>query len=58
MTGEGRNKLHAQGLRERAKLCRIVASVPTNGGHETDLILLDLAERLEDEAARLEAREP
>jgi hypothetical protein len=42
-------------LRARAAFCRRAAAIPTNGGHATDRLLLDLAERLERDAAEIEA---
>ena len=47
----------AAALLARAELCRRAASIPTAGGHQSDQILLDLAERLEREAAALAPRE-
>jgi hypothetical protein len=43
----------AGALLARAALCRRAASVPTIGGHQTDRILLEMAEQLEREAAAL-----
>jgi hypothetical protein len=45
----------AEDLRHLAALYRRVAGVHTTGGHNADRELLALAERLEDEAARLES---
>lgn len=36
-------------LRKRAELCRSAASIKTTGGHETDLLLILIAEQLEGE---------
>lgn len=47
----------AAALLARAELCRRAASIPTSGGHQSDQILLDLAERLEREAAALAPRD-
>ena len=44
-------------LRQRADLCRRVASVPTEGGRREDRVLLIIADRLEREAAELEKSE-
>ena len=41
-------------LRQKAALCRRAASVPTEGSHRTDRLLIKLAEELEREAAALE----
>jgi hypothetical protein len=40
----------AQQLRQKAELCRRAASVPTHGGTAADRILIELANRLEQEA--------
>jgi hypothetical protein len=39
------------GLRQKAKLLRRIASVPTWGGHHADRELLALADKLDHEAA-------
>ena len=39
-------------LRQRADLCRRVASVPTEGGRREDRVLLIIADRLEHDGAR------
>jgi hypothetical protein len=41
-------------LRQKAALCRLAAGIPTEGSNYTNLLLLDIAERLEREAAALE----
>jgi hypothetical protein len=41
-------------LRKKASLCRKAASVRTDGAGDTDSVLIDLAERLERQAERLE----
>jgi hypothetical protein len=41
-------------LRQKAALCRRAASIPTEGSNHTNRLLLDIAERLEREAAALE----
>jgi hypothetical protein len=41
-------------LRQKADLCRRVASVPTKGGHHEDRILLAVADELEREAEALD----
>jgi len=43
-------------LRQRAGLYRRVASVPTEGGHHEDRLLLAMADQLEREATELEDR--
>ena len=43
-------------LRQRADFCRRAAGVPTEGGRYEDRVLLIVADRLEREAAELEAR--
>lgn len=43
-----------QQLRARATVCRGAAAIPTNGGHRTDRLLIDIADQLEREAAELE----
>ena len=48
--------VRAAALRARAALCRRAAGIPTTGGHESDRLLLDLAEQLEREAAELAPR--
>jgi hypothetical protein len=48
----------AASLLARAALYRRTASIPVNGGHRIDRILLDLAERLEREAAKLAPQDP
>jgi hypothetical protein len=52
---DGNVVLHIQRLRARARMCRGVAAMPTNGGHATDRMLRDIADRLEREADELEA---
>ena len=42
-------------LRQKAALYRRAASIPTEGSHRTDRLLIQLAEELEREAAALEA---
>jgi hypothetical protein len=42
-------------LRQKADLYRRMASVPTEGGHNEDRVLLSVADQLEREAAKLEA---
>jgi hypothetical protein len=44
-------------LRHKAELCRQAASVPTEGGHPADSVLLTLADELEREAQGLERLE-
>jgi hypothetical protein len=44
-------------LRQKAALYRRAASVPTEGSHRTDRLLIELAEQLEREAAALEKAE-
>ena len=44
-------------LRRKAALCRRAASIPTEGSSQTNRLLLDLAERLEREAAALEKKD-
>lgn len=41
-------------LRRKAEICRQAAAVKTNGGHLEDVLLLDIAEHLERQAAALE----
>jgi hypothetical protein len=41
-------------LREKAALYRRAASIPTEGSHDTDRLLIKLAEDLEREAEALE----
>lgn len=41
-------------LRAQAARCRLAASTSTNGGHLADRALIDLADKLEREAAELE----
>ena len=41
-------------LRRKAALCRRAAGIPTKGSNLTNLLLLDIAKRLEREAAALE----
>jgi len=48
--------VRAAALRARAALCRRAAGTPTVGGHESDRILIDLAESLEREANGLAPR--
>jgi hypothetical protein len=48
--------VRAAALRARAALCRRAAGTPTVGGHESDRLLLDLAESLEREANALAPR--
>lgn len=48
----------AQRLRERAVMCRGIAAIRTNGGHETDKLLRDMADRLNREADEIEAGNP
>jgi hypothetical protein len=43
-------------LREKASLYRRLASIPTEGGHDEDRLLLAVAEQLEREAAELDRR--
>jgi hypothetical protein len=43
-------------LRNKAELYRRLASVPTNGGHDEDRVLLAMAYELEHEAAKLDAQ--
>jgi hypothetical protein len=43
-------------LREKASLYRRLASIPTEGGHDEDRLLLAVAEQLEREAAELDHR--
>ena len=44
-------------LRQKAALCRRAANIPTEGSSQTNRLLLDLAERLEREAAALEKKD-
>lgn len=46
----------AERLRQRAVMCRGIAAIRTNGGHETDRLLREIAERLEREADQIEQR--
>jgi hypothetical protein len=55
-TGHERAVASAQ-LRARAVVCRAAARIPTDGGHETDRLLREIAGRLEREADELEADE-
>jgi len=41
-------------IRQKAALCRRAASIPTEGSNHTNILLLDIAERLDREAATLE----
>ena len=43
-------------LRQKASLYRRMASVPTEGGHQEDRVLLAVAEEFEREAAELDDR--
>jgi hypothetical protein len=43
-------------LRQKAKLYRRLASVPTTGGHDEDRVLLAIADELERKAAELETQ--
>jgi hypothetical protein len=43
-------------LREKASLYRRLASIPTEGGHDEDRLLLAVADQLEREAAELDHR--
>ena len=43
-------RIAATKLREKAKMCRRAAGIPTQGGHNADSILLRLAEELERDA--------
>ena len=45
-------------LREKANLYRRLASVPTEGGHDEDRLLLAVADQLEREAAELDRLSP
>jgi hypothetical protein len=40
-------------LRAQAAICRAAAAVPTNGGHSTDALLIEMARRLEREADQI-----
>jgi hypothetical protein len=42
-------------LKQKAALYRRAASIPTEGSHRTDRLLIELAEKLEREAEALEA---
>ena len=44
-------------LGQKAALYRRAASIPTEGSHRTDRLLIQLAEKLEREAEALEASE-
>jgi hypothetical protein len=44
-----------QALRARAAVCRAAATIPTNGEHATDALLIEMARRLEREADQIEA---
>jgi hypothetical protein len=50
-------KSKAAQLRRQAALCRRAASIPTEGSNHTNRLLLDIAERLEREAAALDKQE-
>jgi hypothetical protein len=52
--GKSEVSVQAAQLRQKAALCRRAASIPTEGSNQTNRLLLDLAERLEREAAALE----
>jgi hypothetical protein len=45
---------HADKLRKEAARCRIAASVRTEGSTAADRVLIDLANKLEHEAAEIE----
>jgi hypothetical protein len=47
-----------QCLRARAAVCRGAAAIPTNGGHGTDALLIEMARRLEREADAIEGNLP
>jgi len=49
------NQRKAEKLREHAGRLRFTASISTNGGHGEDRFLVRLADRLERDAAELEA---
>ena len=49
------NQRKAEKLRKHAERLRHAASIPTSGGHGEDRYLVRLADRLERDAAALEA---